>query len=252
MSKFLAGITILGLIWAVSTAKADDLSVFQKQAISPVIQLARNCSGTVINVGDATKTYILTANHCISDGAAKYGDQKGFITIDTKNRATLIETNQYVYDVLVRDTAVDLAVIKLRKEGLFLNAAKIGKEDPREGEKVWAIGYPLGRTKTVTEGYMGEYEALNKDLSDDPLGGEDSSRTMYRATPAIYGGNSGGALFHKVGDDYELIGVADANFRQFFVASFYVPQDEINKIVTRALKSDEDKTKKIEQKKQND
>ena len=228
---------------AVSQAHADDLEVFQKKAINPVVQLERNCSGVVIDIGQLTDTWIVTANHCVED------EKSGHINIDVKDRAKLVETKTYVFDVVTRSTGTDLAVLKLRKEGLMLDSASIASDDPVEGEHVWTVGYPLGLTKTVTEGFYGGFMSLTEDMTFDTDG---NSREVYRATPAIFGGNSGGGMFMKRNNSYQLVGIADAGFMNFFVAGFYNTQKDINQIVNRALKVDSEKNPSIEQRKVND
>lgn len=246
MSKFFVGLAV-GLLaawgFAVSQAHADDLSVFQKQAINPVVQLERNCSGVVFNTSDVSATWIVTANHCVD------GEQSGHINIDTKDRAKLIDTQTYVFDVKARSISTDLAVLKLRKSGLMLEGATIAQEDPQEGEKVWTVGYPLGLTRTVTEGFFGGFMSLSPDMGFDEDG---NGREVYRATPAIFGGNSGGGFFVKRGDHYELVGITDAGFRAFFVAGFYNTQKDMNELIRLTLSAEQRQSVTIEQKKQND
>lgn len=249
-----------GLTFLASSAFASDnseLKALQDEAIAPVVQLHRNCSGVVVNTSDVKSTYIVTANHCVSDGAA-YSEQTGVINIDEKERSSLIETKTYAYDVLARDTKQDLAVIKLRSKDAMLPGANIITEDPVEGEDAWTIGYPLGLTRTVTKGVFGQMEAFTNDMGfdtigakpDDPVAG---SRTVYRATPALFGGNSGGGMFVKRDGHFLLAGISDAGFRSFFVAGYYNPQDQVRKLLERAL-ANETKTEKvtIEQKKSKD
>lgn len=230
-------VTILSVLSLSGIAQAAN--TFQKQAIEPVVQLARNCSGVVLDTS-GTVTYIVTANHCVE------GEKSGYVMIDVKDefaqpvdkksrKGALIETRQLVYDVIRRDATNDLAVLRLRKEGLELDGAVLAQEDPTEGDQVWAIGYPLGLTRTVTEGYFGGFMSLTPSMRFDEFG---NGRDVYRATPAIYGGNSGGGLFIKDGDEYKLVGISDAGFPSFFVAGFYNPQREVNAIVNEALKSE--------------
>lgn len=250
MRKFLTKIVVaLAVALSATAAYADN---FKDQAIDTVVQLNRNCSGVVFDTSNTTTTYIITANHCVSDGASP--DPKntsGYVSIDKKERGKLLGTDQHVYDVLIRDTANDLAVIKLREEGLMLPSASIANTDPYEGEKVWTVGYPLGLTRTITEGFMGGYESINRQsMSGDQFGNE---AILYRATPAIFGGNSGGGLFKKNGENYELVGITDLGFRIFPVAGYYVPQDKINEIIARALKNEaKTETVQIVQRKAND
>lgn len=254
-------IGVAALFFAGKAVSADELKSLQNEAIAPVVQLNRNCSSVVINTNKPSSTYLVTANHCVSDGASqdRWGnstDKNGMVTVDVKDKAELIETNQYVYDVLIRDTKLDLAVLKLRKEGLMLQGADILTEDPQEGEDVVAVGYPLGLTRTVTRGNFGGFEAMSSDLQWDEFGGPSSdpasSRAMYRATPPIFGGNSGGGMFVERDGHWKLAGISDVNFPRFFVAGYYVPQNYIRDVVERALKNENKDPVTIEQKKSND
>jgi len=230
--KFLAKI-LASIAFAVMpfSALADN---FVDQAVEPVVQLNRNCSGVVVKVGDPNITYIVTAQHCVD------GEESGFVTIDVKDRAKVVKTTQYVFDIVRQSKNDDLAVIKLREEALRLASANIATEDPVEGEKVWTIGYPLGLTRTITDGYYGGYSDLPKNMRGMPNTPFGNGNPKYRATPPIFGGNSGGGLFKKVGDDFQLVGISDAGFPSFFVAGFYNPQEEINKIVKEAMKHEID------------
>jgi S1-C subfamily serine protease len=242
----LALLALLGIaMYSPAKAADDELSMFQKQAVNTVVQLGRNCSGVVVDTTDIQKTYIVTANHCVDDDAQESeGNKSGLINIDTqanvksptdgKNKSgQLVETNQYVFDVIVRDVTDDIAFLRLRKEGLLLDAATVANKDPVEGEQVWTVGYPLGLPRTITEGFYGGFMNLGKDMSFDKFG---NGRPVYKASPAIYGGNSGGGMFKKTNGKYELVGITDAGFRNFFVEGFYNPQESINDIVERGLK----------------
>lgn len=235
MFKRLLTIALVALLPITSFAATP----FQKQAVEPVVQLARNCSGVVLDTS-GTVTYIVTANHCVE------GEKSGYVTIDVKDEFTqptdkksrkgaLIETKQLVFDVILRDSTNDLAVLRVRKEGLELDGAVLATEDPIEGDQLWTIGYPLGLTRTITDGFFGGFMSFDSSMGFDEFG---NGRDVYRASPPLWGGNSGGGLFIKVGDEYKLVGIAHAGFRSYFVAGFYIPQKEVNDIVARALKSE--------------
>lgn len=210
----------------VYAARASDLDQLQKQVINPVVQLDRDCSGVAIKTDIPDTTYIVTALHC-------KGDKSGFVNIDVKDRQKVISTTDVVYDVVRVDPKQDLMLIKTRQK-LNVDLATIAHTDPREGEKVFAVGYPLGWTRTITEGYVGGYESIDADLKGfNKFGNE---RALLRATAPITGGNSGGGLFVKNGDNYELVGITDAGVPQFPQAALFVPQDAINELVDGALK----------------
>lgn len=228
----IAGTALIALFFIPASAKADEL--FVKDVINPVVQLERNCSGVVIDTPNLKQTIIVTANHCVSDDATPDPEEKsGYVFIDDKDGATVVTTTKYVYDVVVRDTGNDIALIKLRKEGLLLDSASLTSEDPKEGDDVWTVGYPLGQPRTVTQGFFGGFSSLNRDMTFNEFG---NGRMVYKASPAIYGGNSGGGMFSKVKGEYKLVGITDAGFSSFFVVGFYNPQAPINELVAKGLK----------------
>lgn len=247
MRKFFVNvIAAVAMLVAASSVKADDVQVFQQEAIAPVVQLARNCSGVVVDTTDVQKTFIVTANHCVD------GKTSGRVTIDTKEKQKIISTEEYVYDVVVRDVTEDVAFLQLRKEGLFLEGAVIAQEDPQEGETVWAVGYPLGLSRLITQGIYAGYDSL--DLNKGGFSENGDYRGVYRASPPIFGGNSGGGLFIKRDGHYQLVGISDIGVPMFFVESFFNPQTAINDIVNRGLKIASEKLSVpvIEQKKTRD
>lgn len=239
MMKFITMAALAVLL--VGTAKADDITQFQNEAIDPVVQLNRNCSAVVLDLSnkeykvDPKVTYLATADHCVEK------QESTTITIDTKDRAKLIGTQEIVADVIQHSSEKDLAVLKVRRENVGLKGAIIAETEPTEGERVYTIGYPLGLTRTVTEGFFGGFMSFDKKMDFDSYG---NGREVYRATPAIYGGNSGGGLFWKQGERWKLLGISDAGFPAFFVAGFYNTQKDLNKLVDMAVKSDIDRSEK--------
>jgi hypothetical protein len=81
---------------------------------------------------------------------------------------------------------------------------------------------------------VGGYESIDIDLKGfDKFGNE---RALLRATAPITGGNSGGGLFIKRDNGYELVGISDAGVPSFPQAALFVPQDNINELVDGAMK----------------
>jgi S1-C subfamily serine protease len=251
MFKFIIG-GILGMALGMSmgAAKADEVADFQREAINPVVQLERNCSGSVVNTSDKAITYILTANHCLEEGLKV---KSGHINIDVKeeNSSKINHTNTYVYDIVTRSIPNDLAVLKLRDKNLNLDGVTIGTEDPQVGEDVWTVGFPMGFGKLITGGKFAGYDNLDLDTYrfDDTGNGLE----VYRASPAIVGGNSGGAFFVKRDGHYQQVGVTFAGFPTYFVYGLYHTQKQINEILKNAMNIEsKTDTPKIEQAKKND
>jgi len=59
-------------------------------------------------------------------------------------------------------------------------------EHPPLGERVWAIGYPMGMSRTITDGYVGDHNKASAD---------------------VFPGNSGGAVVDSQG---RLVGIVDS------------------------------------------
>jgi S1-C subfamily serine protease len=236
---FLTGI-LVGIVYLLlaGAVKASELDQLQQQVINPVVQLDRDCSGVAIKTDIPETTYIVTALHC-------KGDKSGFVNIDVKERQKVISVTNVVYDVVRVDPKQDIMLVKTRQK-LNVDLATIAHTDPREGEKVFAVGYPLGWTRTITEGYVGGYESIDAALSGfNQFGNE---RALLRATAPITGGNSGGGLFIKNGDNYELVGITDAGVNSFPQAALFVTQDAIRELVDGALKYEKSNLKVEEDK----
>jgi serine protease Do len=139
-------------------------------------------SGVII---DAAKGYILTNNHVV-DGADG-------ITVK------LSDKRQLEAEVVGRDTKTDLAVVKLKKPALDLNAATFGDSDVIEvGDWVLAIGSPFGLEQTVSHGII---SARGRVIGAGPY--DDFLQTDAPINP----GNSGGPMVNL---DGEVVGINTA------------------------------------------
>ncbi|MCP9272531.1 S1C family serine protease [Mycolicibacterium arenosum] len=140
---------------------------------------------------------ILTNNHVVAAAAEVPGD------VTAKIRFS--DGRSVPFSVVGTDPTGDLAVV--RAEGVSdLTPIAIGSsKDVRVGERVVAIGSPLGLEGTVTSGII---SALNRPVAASD--GSDSAVSVIDALQtdaAINPGNSGGALVNMRG---ELIGVNSA------------------------------------------
>ena len=186
---------------------------------------ADNAGGTGSGVILSADGYVLTNNHVVTlDGASSDG------TIEV----TTADGHIYQAEVVGTDPIVDLAVIKLI-DASGLTPIEYGDVDAMDvGDRVVAIGAPLGLSNTVTDGIV---SALNRSIqiassavpetegdgSDDEdsnngegpfnfdLPGQQStsgsgtiSLPVIQTDAAINPGNSGGALVNASG---ELVGI---------------------------------------------
>jgi len=130
------------------------------------------------------KGYILTNNHVVENA------QKIIVTLASgeKLSATLVG----------RDSASDLAIIKI-SEGNINNVATLGDSDKlKVGQKAIAIGNPFGLGHTLTTGIV---SALNRSIITSENVQIDN---LIQTDTAINPGNSGGPLLNSNG---EVIGI---------------------------------------------
>ncbi|MEA2839794.1 MAG: serine protease Do [Methylobacteriaceae bacterium] len=102
--------------------------------------------------------------------------------------------------LLGKGLTFDLAILKIEVDHP-LPSIKVGDSDKvRVGDRVIAIGNPLGLSSTVTSGIV---SALHRDLSGTPYD------EFIQTDAAINHGNSGGPLFNMAG---EVIGINNQIF----------------------------------------
>ncbi len=136
--------------------------------------------------------HILTNNHVIAAAA-----QGGRITVQRPNG------EKEPAEIVGRDRLTDLAVIKVDAKSK-ITPISFG-EAPSVGDKVFAIGAPLGLTDTITSGIVG---ALGRSVRVPAEGDSTALLTSAIQTDApINPGNSGGVLANCSG---KLVGVPTA------------------------------------------
>lgn len=148
--------------------------------------------------------YIVTNHHVIA-GA-------------TKLRVTMTDGRKLEGKVVGQDPSTDLALVKVEAKGL----PTLPLTDPatlRVGERVIAIGSPLGLQHTVTAGIL---SAVNRDVQVNP-------RVGFLQTDApINPGNSGGPLLNLKG---EVIGVNTAVARDGQGIGFAIPVTTLKQVL---------------------
>ena len=128
--------------------------------------------------------YILTNNHAVRNGSAF------LVRIENDN-------NVYqAYQVIKYHTNFDLAIIRIARECEPIRVYG-GTEDLARGQKVCAIGSPMGLFNSISDGIISGFRKL-----DD--------MDMIQFTAPISDGCSGGALLNMQG---ELIGICTAGIK---------------------------------------
>lgn len=157
----------------------QDLSLVVESAIKKVVTVTTDISaGTGFAVSDGT--YILTNNHVIDGSAA--------IQVQTYSNEV------YTAQVVGTDALADIAVLKISGN---LDSFELADSDSISiGQKVIAIGNPLGLSFTVTEGIV---SALDRE-------GPNGLSAYIQTDVTLNPGNSGGPLVDKDGN---VIGMAN-------------------------------------------
>jgi S1-C subfamily serine protease len=195
----------------------ETLSVLNAQVIAVVQQtfqsIYNNVNPSVVNL-QVVEDYGWTT--VSGEGSGFVWDENGHIVTNTHVVAdainiivTFSDGTTATAEIIGTDPQSDLAVIKVKPEGLTLQPVTIGdSQHVAVGDLVIAIGNPYGLSGTMTQGIV---SALSRSLTVD----ESSmfSRTNYtipdiiQTDAAINPGNSGGVLVNVTG---EVIGVTAA------------------------------------------
>jgi len=187
-----------------------------KRASSVSVQLTDGtrgfCSGTLIDdpdLSDGNQKTILTAKHCVDD----------------VGQVIKVPYMGSYYDFVVKKISEESDLAILQTDSMFgAPSVKISTEAHFE-EKAWAIGYPMGDSKTITEGFLGAIEV------QAGFSSVSKSMTFQRATVLIAPGNSGGGLFQIEDGEYRLVGVATGINSKYFFMTYYSPLEEVKEFL---------------------
>ena len=162
----------------------EELALLAK---SVVMIAVHNYEGEVFSTGSGimigTGGYILTNCHVIAGGR--------FFSVRMEE-----DENVYRTDVVVKSNNIlDLAIIKIDKR-LTPIPIYLGNKELVRGQKVVAIGSPLGLFNSVSDGIISGFRNVN-------------TVDMIQFTAPISHGSSGGALLNMNG---EVIGISTAGF----------------------------------------
>ncbi len=130
--------------------------------------------------------------------------------------------------IIALNPFVDLALLKIEEPGKTFKYAYLGDMKVLEaGQQVFAIGNPLGLTRTVSQGII---STTNRNMD---------GRLYIQTTTDINPGNSGGPLFNLRG---EVIGVTSMGYLFLGGLNFAIPVDVVKRFVQNrdAFAYDED------------
>lgn len=176
----------------VQTVKADaaarkeldfeELALLASSVVMITIQDEKGASiGTGSGIMLGTEGYILTNNH-VTSGGRSYS-----VRIEDD------EKSYYTEELIKYNTVLDLALIRIPRK-LKPLAIYRGEKDLVRGQKVVAIGSPLGLFNSVSNGIISGFRSI-----------EDVE--MIQFTAPISHGSSGGAVLNMYG---EVIGISTA------------------------------------------
>jgi len=144
---------------------------------------------------------------------------------------TLENGKTYTANVIWSDEAMDLSISKINIRGLKF--AKLGDSDNiRVGEKVYAIGNPIGFEfqRTVTSGII---SATDRTLKIDENNKVSYMEDLIQTDATINPGNSGGPLINADGN---IIGITSVKITSAEGIGFAVPINIVKPILEKLLK----------------
>lgn len=172
LSALVSLLTIVGVqTYSPNFFQADVTELFHATKKIEIADLG-HCSGTVI-----APQYILTAAHCLPTDS------------------TILKVDGFVVKPVKVDRARDLMLVKGKE--INCPCIPIGIQ-PKQGQKVYTVGFPVGIGPLVTEGLT---QGVQADVPEYEYIG-----MQIVSTPATFG-NSGGGTFIRAHGHWFLIGV---------------------------------------------
>jgi len=172
-------------------------------AASVVLIAVHNRTGDVIGTGSGImvgkKGYILTNNHVASGGV--------FYSVKIENDDQIYETQE----VIKYHSVLDLALIRIPRELKPIPVYNGSKKLVR-GQRVVAIGSPLGLFNSVSDGIVSGFRVIDQ-------------VDMIQFTAPTSHGSSGGALLNMYG---EVIGISTAGIVEGQNINLAVGYEDIN------------------------
>jgi putative serine protease PepD len=188
---------------------ADSIEEVAAKVVPSVVQLQTDLtgqteqgSGIILNPDGLIMTNAHVVSAAVDAGPTEPGGAHTLVTFADGRTAP--------FDVVAMDRTSDIAVVQAKGTSGLTPIALGSPDHLRVGQKVVAVGSPLGLEGTVTTGII---SALNRPVSTVADAASQATATQATATDAIQTdapinpGNSGGAL---VNADGQLIGMNSA------------------------------------------
>src|SRR5690606_8259577 len=192
--------------------------LFGNRGGGPVTREAQSLGSGFLVSADG---YVVTNNHVIQpDGRAELKE----VTV------TMPDGTEYTAEVVGRDAASDLAVLKISGERPFPFVEFGDSRQARVGDWVVAIGTPFGLGGTVTSGIVSAVHRAT---------GAGAYERFIQTDASINRGNSGGPLFDMQGN---VIGINNAIFSPSGGSvgiGFAIPAETAAPIVQKLISGEE-------------
>lgn len=205
--------------------------------IADVVEEVTSCVVGISKIKNAGNTIFL------KDGASSLGlgtgviiSENGYILSNqhvtgekySNCYVTLENGKTYTANVVWSDSNIDLSISKINIKGLPY--AKLGDSDNiRVGEKVYAIGNPIGYEfqRTVTSGII---SAVNRTIRIDEDDTTSYMEDLIQTDATINPGNSGGPLINADGN---IIGITSVKITSAEGIGFAVPINVVKPILEK-------------------
>jgi S1-C subfamily serine protease len=205
---------------AIENVIASSVKIFVDRGIKTEMGVGRPDQLLGTGVVIDSRGYIITNYHIIESSVdPRYDGYSRVYVIPGTDEST-----RHVAKIVGYDPIFDLALLKIEKD--HPTYIQLGDSDTlRRGEKVVAIGNPIGLTNTVTGGIISSIDRPFFQIGN-----------AIQIDAALNPGNSGGAL---IDSDGYLVGIAFAGLEQFENLNFAIPSNLMLSILFRLYEGGE-------------
>jgi tetratricopeptide (TPR) repeat protein len=159
------------------------------------------------------------SNELVKQGSGVVLNDKGYVVTNYHvlagcDRLEILHNKEIIpyVDIIGIDVEKDILILKI--EAKKFPAIKIGNSKKLNiGQRIYAIGSPLGYENTISEGIISGLRSY-----------EESEKNFIQITASISAGSSGGAI---VNDKGELIGISTLTAKEGQNLNFAIPIDAV-------------------------
>jgi serine protease Do len=206
-------------VYLVSLGDGD--SVASLQSIPATSRQVSQGTGVIIDERGLVITNAHVVNHKSNNGAIVY---KLSFAEQFGGKSVLARLHSV-------DAQSDLALLKILDGEKYMPIVFAEEDDLMIGEKVIAIGSPLGNSHSLTSGIL---SGINRDIDISvPRGNPLELKGLIQTDAAINFGNSGGPLLNSLG---ELIGINNATAQSADGIGYAIPIKQVNQILHERLR----------------